>query len=132
MNERIVPATIRVETLCHATEDQERVSAIFSLLVPPEETKLERLYGHYKNRILKLSYCSSKKEGVIAFLSKIPAGFAPDIEGKKATIYLRKDALCGGEWRPAEQNEPAVFVEIGFKVFGGNLSEEYFLRRGWQ
>jgi RNA binding exosome subunit len=128
----IAPTLLRIESLCHATEDADKVRSLFFRLAPEEDTTTETLYGHHKNPILKLLYLTKKPAEILSFLSKIPDGFVPEIEGKKASIYLRKDSLLDGRWEAAGTDEPAVFIEISFKAFGEGLTERYFLEKRWR
>ncbi|MFH0961823.1 MAG: RNA-binding domain-containing protein [archaeon] len=116
----VEPAMLKAETFCHLTEDLEVVRGLFIGLFPGKEIQEEKLYGHYKNEIVKLSYSTDERNVIEAFLKRALPCAVPDVEdNKRAYFRLSKNDLIEGKVSSAEEGKQAVSVEVSFKVFGG-------------
>lgn len=131
MQATITPAMLKAETFCHLTEEPELVRKAFAFLVPDAGIGSERIYGHYKNPIVKLSFSTPKRQEIAGILSRI-AGCEPSIDGNRAVFRLSKFSLLEGRAEEAGEDQ-AVLVEASFSSFGsGEGLEDYLARRGWE
>lgn len=123
---KVEPALLKANVFSHLSEDEDRVKSIFTKLFSETEIVREDLYGHYKNRIVKFSYSSKRREEIERILKAIPKDIVPQVEEKRAFYRISKNALAreGVFKEPESELDGAIAIEVSFSVFGsGNIEE---------
>lgn len=112
---------------CHSTEEPEIVRELFlRIFREGAEITEERLFGHYKNPIVKFLYRTGNKKEIVELIKKF-SDLSFEIEGNKRAFFrISKDALLEGRMaEPASPEDQAVNVEASFGVFSGGDVSEY-------
>ncbi len=123
----VEPATLKAEVFCHSTEDPESVRALFlRIFREGAEITEEKLFGHYKNPIIKFSYRTENKKEIVGLIRNL-SGLPVEIEGNKRAFFrLSKSALFEGRTEePVISENQTVNIEASFCVFSGGDVSEY-------